>query len=313
MAGDSRMGGMGGMGKEMRENLQGIFVAIATPFRGDGAIDWAALERYVDWLCEKGVQGIVPCGTTGEFLGLSAAEQGAIIDKVTEVVAHRAVVIAGTSAPTIQETIGLSRRAEHAGADGVLIVAPYYAKPSQEGIKHYFSVVHHETNLPLIVYHNPGRAVAGIEKETLKHLLELPRIKGLKESSTDIARHLALYEVARSRPDFTLFCGEDSAFLSFLASGGKGIISVTAGVDPERYLQLFHAWCANNPEKARDIALELKDLVHHMFAFPSPVPVKTALQAMGFYEAYTRLPLGSLPPERAEELRSCLSSLALLG
>ncbi|BDB95975.1 4-hydroxy-tetrahydrodipicolinate synthase [Candidatus Hydrogenosomobacter endosymbioticus] len=290
-------------------SFNGVSVAVPTFMLADRAVNWSAFEKYIDWLCGDKVDGVVPCGTTGGFLCLSADEQRRLIEICVEVCGKRAKVIAGAAAATTPETINLVKSAEKAGANAALIVSPFYVKPSQEGIYQFYKDIHDATNIPIVIYSNPGRAGVGIAIDTVKRLMELPRIVGLKDSTSDLSRTLEISSFMKR--GFSLLCGEDSLFLPFLSCGGTGIISVTAGVAPMQFKEIWKCWNDKDIDKAHKTAISVRKLCAAMFMSPSPIPVKYALYMMGFAEPHTRLPLGPISCECKSIIKEELASLGL--
>jgi 4-hydroxy-tetrahydrodipicolinate synthase len=288
--------------------FQGVFAALVTPFHKDLSIDWDSFEKYVDWLCTQGIQGVVPCGTTGEGSALTFEEQGLLIHRCVQVVNKRAKVIAGTSALTVAATVALVTQAQQKGADGALIVTPPYIRPSQKGLIQYYQDIHDQTDLPIVLYHNPGRAAVSLEVSTIQHLAELPRIVGLKDSCTDLTRPITLSSLC----DFSLLSGEDGTFLPFLAAGGDGIISVGAGLAPIAYKKLWESWLRKDTKNCLAIAQKLIALSQILFQSSNPGPVKYACHLMGWSQSLCRYPLGPLDPKLQENLAQCLHQLSLL-
>jgi len=206
-------------------NFSGIFVALITPYTEDLSIDWQAFEKYVDWMCAQGVQGIVVAGTTGEGMALTPKEHRDLVQCAFNVCQKRAHVMAGVSCVTPSQALSLIEAAHTHGAESVLVLTPPYIKPSQEGLIAYYREIHTHSYVPIILYNNPGRTCVNLEIETLYALAQYERIKGIKDSTTDLSRPLALSSLVKEK-QWGLFSGEDSTIFPFLASGGNGIISI---------------------------------------------------------------------------------------
>ncbi|MGL6188306.1 MAG: 4-hydroxy-tetrahydrodipicolinate synthase [Holosporales bacterium] len=291
-------------------SFYGIFVALATPFKG-GEIDEEKVQAHLEFLLSEGVSGVVPCGTTGESVALSFEERGRLIRLCVDAFKGKGQVIPGTGAMTTADALAYTRQAQEAGADGALIVSPYYVKADPEGIKKYYETLAEKTSLPLILYSNPGRTGFELPVSLIRFLAEsCPLIMGLKDSSADLTRPLALASL--SRP-FSLLSGEDATFPAFLAQGGHGIISVGANVAPALYRRLYEAWCEGDFPTFSHLGRTLYSLSETLFKTPSPGPVKYALYLQGYGGPETRLPLGPLTPEHREEIQRVLSVLEELS
>lgn len=268
--------------------FKGSITALITPF-ADGAVDDAAYRRLVDWQINEGTNGLVPCGTTGESATLSPDEHLRVIRLCVEAAAGRVPVIAGTGSNATAEAIRYSQEAEAAGADGLLIVTPYYNKPTQGGLYAHYRAIHEATGLPIVIYNIPGRCVVDMSVDTLARLAELPRIVGVKDATCDIAR------ISRQRAamgtDFLQLSGEDATALAVMAHGGQGCISVTANVAP-RLCARFQAAClAGDFKTALDIQDRLMALHDALFIETNPAPVKYAASLLGLCAPDVRLPL----------------------
>nr|MBC8239929.1 4-hydroxy-tetrahydrodipicolinate synthase [Alphaproteobacteria bacterium] len=279
--------------------FKGSIVALITPFR-DGQLDEAALRKLVDWHVEQGTQGIVPCGTTGESPTLSHEEHGRVVDIVVEQTAGRVPVIAGAGSNNTAEAIALTQHAQDAGADAVLHVAGYYNRPNQEGLYQHFKALHDASDIPIIVYNIPPRAVVDILPETMQRLAELPRIVGVKDATCDGAR------ISRERlligSEFCHLSGEDGTALAYNAHGGHGCISVSANVAPKLCSEFQAACHAANYELALRLHDRLMPLHVALFLEPSPAGVKHAAWRLGLCEAEARLPVVPLTGGTAEKI-----------
>lgn len=289
--------------------FKGIYVPLVTPFL-DGEIDWESLERLVDYYIEKGVDGLVPCGTTGESPTLSEKEHFEVIKFVIEKTGGRTRVIAGTGSNETVKAVEFTRKAEELGADGALVVCPYYNKPTQEGIYVHYKTIAESTSLPIIVYNIPGRTGRNIEVKTLMKLALIDNIVGVKEASGDINQ---LMDTIYMRPEgFSVLAGEDHLIFVNCALGGDGAIAASAHVLPEEFKRMCElAWNGKAKEAAK-IHFRLLPLVRLFFTETNPSPVKTALKFMGLIKSdEVRLPLVPTSAELAEKIRNELINLGV--
>jgi len=291
--------------------FRGTLPALITPFTADGSLDEEAFRGLIEFVLEQGVDGVVPCGTTGESATLTHEEHKRLIRLTVEAVAGRVPVLAGTGSNSTAETIDLTRAAKEAGADGALLISPYYNKPSQEGIYRHYARVAGETGFPLVLYNVPGRTALNIRPETVVRLSKVPGIVGIKEASADL--HQISRIVEGCGPDFVVLSGDDFTLLPTLAVGGSGVISVAANVAPARVGEMIRAFEAGDLARARAIHLELLDLMEAMFLETNPVPVKTALALMGRCLEVFRLPLCPMAEATRDRLRAVLARYGLLA
>jgi 4-hydroxy-tetrahydrodipicolinate synthase len=294
-----------------RPMFKGIYVPLVTPFF-EGEIDWESLERIIEYYIKRGVDGLVPCGTTGESPTLSEKEHLDIIRFVVKKTAGRTKVIAGTGSNETKKAIEFTQEAEKAGADGALIVCPYYNKPTQEGIYVHYKKVAESTSLPIIVYNIPGRTGRNIEVKTLMRLAEIENIVGVKEASGDINQ---LMDTINLRPEgFSVLAGEDHLIFINCALGGDGAIAASAHVLPEKFKAMCEAAWQNRCTEAAKIHYRLLPLIRLFFAETNPCPVKTALYMMGLIRSdEVRLPLVPTSPELKEKIRQELIKLEVLS
>lgn len=274
--------------------FKGSITALITPFDAQGQIDWKAFENFVEWQIEQGSDGVVPCGTTGESPTLTHAEHKQIIKRCVAIVAGRVPVIAGSGSNNTAEALELTAEAKADGADAALIVAPYYNKPTQEGLYAHYKALNDAVNIPMIVYNVPGRSVADVSNETMARLAKLPNIVGVKDATADLARPLEMRHLIGD--DFCLLTGEDASTAAYLAQGGHGTISVSANVAPALCAQVHKAWQAGDIAemgKCRDL---LGPLHKAMFIESSPAPVKYAVSQLGLCTDNVRLPLMPATP-----------------
>jgi 4-hydroxy-tetrahydrodipicolinate synthase len=272
--------------------LTGSLVALVTPMSNDGEVDFAALQRLVEFHIENGTSGIVAVGTTGESATLSVEEHIEVVKAVVKYAAGRIKVIAGAGGNATSEAIELGRLSAEAGADMVLSVVPYYNKPTQEGIYQHFKAIADHSPLPVILYNVPGRTVADMSNDTALRLAAHPNIVGLKDATGDIGRACDL--ALRAPEGFALYSGDDATGMAFMLCGGHGVISVTANIAPKLMSELCVAATSGNTAQARAINDKLQGLHKQLFVEPNPIPAKWALTRMQRIPAGIRLPLTPL-------------------
>lgn len=287
----------------------GSMVALVTPFK-NGQVDWPALEGLVDCHLKSGTDGIVPCGTTGESATLSHQEHDDVIKAVIRAVNKRVPVIAGTGSNSTDEAVRLTREAEKSGADGALMISPYYNRPTQEGIYQHYKKVASEVGIPIIVYNIPGRTGSKIEPETLARLAEIDNIAGVKEATGSVDQAIDVIRLCGDR--LAVFSGEDSLIFSLMALGGKGVISTVANVAPKQTAELTTACLLGNWEKGRELQLALIPLIRSLFIETNPIPVKTALSLMGRCSGELRLPLTPMAEGNLGKLKQALRDFGLV-
>ena len=287
----------------------GSYVALITPFQ-DGSVDEKAYQSFVDWQVKQGTNGLVPCGTTGESPTLTHQEHHRVTELCIEANAGRVPVMAGTGSNSTDEAIDLSRHAEKAGADGLLVVTPYYNKPTQEGLYAHYKAINDQVGIPIIIYNIPGRSVIDMSLDTMKRLAELPNIKGLKDATGDLARPVM---DARELPDdFSLLSGEDATAIPYLAAGGHGCISVSANIAPALCAEQHAAWAAGDVRRAMEIQNDLIPVHAAMFCESSPGPVKYAASLMGLCNAEMRLPMVDIADSSKIQVESAIRGLGLI-
>jgi 4-hydroxy-tetrahydrodipicolinate synthase len=287
----------------------GSMVALVTPFK-NGNIDWQALEGLVDFHLKNGTHGIVPCGTTGESATLSHQEHDNVIKAVIKAVNKRLPVIAGTGSNSTDEAVRLTQQAERSGADGALMISPYYNRPTQEGIYQHYKKVASAVGLPIIIYNIPGRTGSKIEPETLARLSEIKNIAGVKEATGSVDQAIDVIRLCENR--LAVYSGEDSLTYSLMALGGKGVISTVANVAPKEMAQLTEACLSGSWDKGRDLQFKLVPLIRSLFIETNPIPVKTALALMGKCSGDLRLPLTPMSEGNLQKLRNSMSDFGLL-
>jgi 4-hydroxy-tetrahydrodipicolinate synthase len=290
--------------------FEGVLTAIVTPFRS-GAIDESALRDLVERQIEAGVDGLVPCGSTGESATLSHAEHRRVVEIVVQATRGRVSVVAGTGSNSTREAIELTQHAKEAGADGALLISPYYNKPTQEGIVLHYAEIARATSFPLLVYNIPGRTASNILPATMARLADIPQVVGVKDSCADMGQ--VADAIARCPEDFRLLSGNDDLTLPLLALGSHGVISTTSNVAPSAMVGLVRAFRAGDVAEARRIHYRMLPLFQVLFCETNPIPVKAALALMGVMAPEIRLPLTPLGEANRERLQVVLKELGLLG
>jgi 4-hydroxy-tetrahydrodipicolinate synthase len=289
--------------------FHGTFTAMITPFSGE-TVDFAAVEAFVQWQIAEGVHGLVPCGTTGESPTLAHAEHKRIVEVTVKAAAGKVPVMAGTGSNATAEAIDFTRHAEKAGADAVLVVAPYYNKPTQEGIYQHYKAIAAATALPIFIYNIPGRSVINISDATLARLAEIPNIAGVKDATGDLARVSTLRQLIGDR--LTLLSGEDMTAVGFNAMGGKGVISVTSNIAPKQVSEIQNLTLKGDYAAALKAHEKLVTLHTAMFCETNPVPVKFAASLMGKCKPEVRLPLVPASAAAQTQIREAMRTAALL-
>ncbi|AIJ06400.1 dihydrodipicolinate synthase [Methanocaldococcus bathoardescens] len=288
--------------------FKGVYPAIITPFKNN-EIDYNGLEENINFLIENGVSGIVAVGTTGESPTLSHEEHKKVIEKVVEIVDGRVQVIAGAGSNCTEEAIELSIFAEDVGADAVLSIAPYYNKPTQEGLRRHFGKIAESINIPIILYNVPSRTSVNLEPKTVKLLAEeYSNISAVKEANPNLSQVSELIHDAK----ITVLSGNDELTLPIIALGGKGVISVVANIVPKEFVEMVNYALNGDFEKAREIHYKLFPLMKAMFIETNPIPVKTALNMMGRPAGELRLPLCEMSEEHKKILENVLKELGLI-
>ena len=290
--------------------FEGVFTALVTPFRA-GAVDEAALRALIERQIEAGVDGLVPCGSTGEAATLSHEEHRRVVEQTVEAVRGRVQVLAGAGSNSTRESIELTRHAREAGADGALLISPYYNKPTQEGIVAHFAAVAREGGLPLVVYNIPARTASNILPATMAHLAELEGVVGVKEACGDLAQ--ISHVVALCPEGFSVLSGDDALILPVIAVGGRGVISTTSNVAPRAIVELVGTARRGELARARALHLHLLPLFDALFCETNPIPVKAALALLGWIDDEIRLPLTPLGAANRERVRAVLKEQGILG
>ncbi|MFJ5444761.1 4-hydroxy-tetrahydrodipicolinate synthase [Methylobacillus methanolivorans] len=289
--------------------LQGSLVAIVTPMHDDGSLDIQALRSLIDFHIAQKSDGIVVVGTTGESPTVDFDEHALLIKTTVEHSAGRIPVIAGTGANSTSEAIALTRKAKELGADACLLVAPYYNKPTQEGLFQHFRAIAEAVDIPQILYNVPGRTSCDLQNDTVLRLAAIKNIVGIKDATGNIERGTDL--ILRTPADFAIYSGDDASSLALLLLGGHGVISVTANAAPK----LMHDMCAaaqtGDIKAAREANAKLFALHQKLFVEANPIPVKWVLQQMGLIQSGIRLPLVPLSSQFHDTLRSAMKQAAI--
>ena len=290
--------------------FRGAFVAIVTPFI-DGKLDEQGLKDLIEFHIANGTHGIVPCGTTGESATMSHAEHHRVVELTIETVNGRVPVLAGSGSNSTSETIELTRHAKEAGADGALVITPYYNKPSQEGLFQHFKAVAEAVDIPIIMYNVPSRTSINMLPATVARCAEIKTVVGIKEATADLNQ---ISEVIRLCPDgFAVMSGDDFTSMPTVLIGGTGVISVTSNVQPKEMAQMIDAALAGDLAKAKELHYKLFPLMQAMFIDTNPVPAKTALELMGKIKSSApRLPLCRMNDATVEKLKKVLVDSGLL-
>lgn len=290
--------------------FKGSYVALVTPFR-NGALDLDVLRKLVDWHIAEGTHGLVPVGTTGESPTLSHEEHGLVVEEVVKAAAGRVPVIAGAGSNNTAEGIDLVRHAEKVGADGALVVTPYYNKPTQRGLIAHFKALHDACTLPIIIYNIPGRSVVDMTPETMGELAKLPRIVGVKDATGKIER--VSQQRALCGKDFIQLSGEDATALGFNAQGGVGCISVTANVAPKLCAAFQEATLAGDYARALGYQDRLMPLHEAIFVEPGLCGAKYGLSRLGLCAEEVRSPLTTLLPETKARIDAAMRHAGLMN
>lgn len=291
--------------------FKGSFVALVTPFTKGNEVDEAALERLVEFHIKNGTDGIVPCGTTGESATLDYREHDRVIEVCVRVSRKRVPVIAGTGSNSTQEAIEMSRHAEKNGADGLLLVAPYYNRPTQEGLYLHFKAIADAVDLPIVLYNIASRTGVNIEPETTARLVvACKNIRSMKEASG------SLDQMARTKllcgGKLALLSGDDSLTLPLLAIGGEGVISVVANIIPQDVKAMVSAFAKGDVKEAQRLHYKMLPLIKAVFLETNPIPVKTAMGLMGLCAPALRLPMCALSEANLEKLKVALKDYGLI-
>jgi 4-hydroxy-tetrahydrodipicolinate synthase len=289
--------------------FKGAFTAIVTPFK-NGRLDEEAYRELIEFQVKGGIHGIVPCGTTGESPTLSHAEHKRVVETCIDQVKKRVVVIAGSGSNNTAEALELTQHAQQAGADGALMITPYYNKPTQEGLYQHYKTVASQTKIPIVVYNVPGRTSLNLLPETMARLAGLPNIVGLKDATGDLKQGSKTLELCGDK--ITVLSGDDFTTFPLLCVGGQGVISVVSNVVPADMAGMCNAFFAGDLAKARALHYKMWPLTEAMFYETNPVPVKTALKLMGKITGEVRQPLCPLSNANEDKLRQVMQKYGLI-
>ena len=292
-----------------RKNFYGAFTALVTPFTSRG-IDKAAYKKLINWQIAQGIHGLVPCGTTGESPTLSAEEHAAVVDICIETVAKRVPVIAGAGSNSTSEAVAMTKHAAKAGADAVLVVTPYYNKPTNKGIYLHYKAISESAKIPIILYNIAGRTGKNIEPDLMAKLAGIKNIIGVKEASGNLEQMKKIRELCPK--DFLLISGDDALTLPILSMGGVGIISVASNIVPHDVAALVNAFNKGDKLLAESINKKLLPLVESLFIETNPIPVKTAVSLMGLCSAAMRLPMCEMEVANLAKLKQALKVYGLI-
>lgn len=289
--------------------FQGSAVAIVTPFNEDG-VNFKKLEELLEWHVKEGTDAIVICGTTGEATTMTEKEKKDTIKFTVDVINKRIPVIAGTGSNNTASAISMSKYAESVGADGLLVITPYYNKTTQKGLVKHFSAINSEVKTPIILYNVPGRTGVNIAPNTLVELSKLSNVVGIKEASGNISQIVQMKALCRDSID--IYSGNDDQIVSIMALGGKGVISVLANILPSKVHEIAEKCLNNNFKEALDIQLDTLALTNALFVETNPIPVKTAMNLMGFEVGGLRLPLCEMEIKNEDLLKAVLKDNKLM-
>ena len=289
--------------------FKGAIVALVTPFR-NGKVDETAFVDLINWIIESGADGVVPCGTTGESATLTHDEHHRVIELCVETVNKRVPVIAGTGSNSTSEAVSLTKHAALAGADGALLLSPYYNKPTQEGLYQHYMAVADGADIPQIVYNIPGRTACEILPSTMARLAAHENIAGVKDAVGDLNKTSEV--ISLCGPEFSILSGDDGLTLPMMAIGGHGTISATANLVPGQMAAMVRAAAGEDYIEARRIHFELMPVINAMFIETNPIPVKTGLAMMGKVKEEFRLPLCPMAQMNREKLQMALKKAGLI-
>ena len=288
----------------------GSLVALVTPMRADGQIDYECLRQLVDWHFEQGTAGLVIAGTTGESTTLAQQEHVELIRSAVEFADGRLPIIAGTGSNSTQQSIELSQEVGRLSVDAFLMVTPYYNKPTQEGLYRHYCAIADAVDQPVMLYNVPGRTAVDMLPETVARLSEHPRIFAIKEATGDLDRVAQILEL--SQPGFRLYSGDDATAREFMLRGGHGVVSVTSNLAPARMAAMCEAALAGDAEAAAQIDAGLADLHRDLFVESNPIPVKWALERMGLIPEGIRLPLTRLSAAEEPTVEAAMAHAELI-
>lgn len=287
-----------------------VLTAMITPMKEDGSVDYKQAVRLAERLVNNGSDGIVLSGTTGESPTLSFEEKIQLFSEIANELGGKTEIIAGTGSYNTAQSIALTKAAENTGVDGIMLVTPYYNKPSQEGLYQHFKTIAENSSLPIMIYNIPGRTQVNLIPETVARLAEIPNIVAIKESSGNLEQVSYLRTITNE--DFLIYSGDDSLALPILSVGGCGVVSVAAHLVGRRIKAMVDAFFAGRVQEATSIHLELLQIFKTLFITTNPVPVKRSLEYLGFQTGPVRLPLVDLTQEEADKIKETLRQYGLL-
>jgi len=291
--------------------LRGSIVALVTPFNSDGTVSTEKLRHLIEWHIEKGTDGILVCGTTGESATLTHPEHKTVIEFAVKTAAGRIPVIAGCGSNSTQEALELAMHAQKVGADFGLVITPYYNKPTQQGLYQHFKTIASVVKLPIIIYNVPSRTGSNILPETVARLYsDCKNIIGIKEASGDLDQITRLMSLVDK--DFLLFSGSDEITLAILSVGGVGVVSVAANIVPQEVHRLVFNFLDGKIKEAQELQFFLYELIKILFIETNPIPVKAVLQLMGMIEPHLRLPLCLMSESNLLKLKAVLKKYKLV-
>lgn len=289
--------------------FQGAMTAIVTPFKG-GKVDENALQKLIEFQIKEGIKGIVPCGTTGESATLAFEEHKRVVEITVSTVNKRVPVIAGAGSNNTEEALELAKFAKNAGADGALLITPYYNRPTPRGLFLHYEKIAKSADIPIIIYNVPTRTGTNILPQTVCELAKIPNIVGIKEATGDMKQASEIVRLCGDR--FTLISGDDFTILPFLSIGGRGVISVAANIVPGLVNQLVEEFFRKNILKSKELHYKLFPITRSLFLETNPIPVKTALSMMGMVSPELRLPLCAMTDENFNALKLTLKENGLI-
>jgi 4-hydroxy-tetrahydrodipicolinate synthase len=295
--------------------LEGTTVAMITPFNKEDGVDEAGMRENINYLIERGVEGVLAAGTTGESATITHDEQRKMIDIMVDEVDGRVKALAGAGSNSSKEALGLVKYAENAGADAALVITPYYNKPQPHGLYEHYKMLAESTDIPIIVYNVPSRTGTDIDVETIGKVAQIDNIIAIKEASPDldkVSQTIKILEDVGCRDDFTIISGNDNLTLPMISLGTKGVISVVANVDPARMSEMVRSALEGNYQEALKLHYQLYDLMKVLFIESNPVPAKEALNMMGRPAGHVRMPLGPLKDGNKNKVREVLKDLKLI-
>lgn len=295
--------------------LEGTIVAMVTPFNSEDEVNQAGMRENINYLIDRGVEGVLAAGTTGESATITHLEQRKMMDILVDEVAGKVKTIAGAGSNSSKESLGLVKYAENAGADAALVITPYYNKPQPHGLYKHYKLLTDSTDIPIIVYNVPSRTGTDIDVETIGKVSQLDNIIGIKEANPDLDKVSQIQkklEELGNRDDFAVISGNDNLTLPMISLGAKGVISVVANVDPQRMSDMVRYALSGDYVKALELHYELYHLMKVLFIESNPVPAKESLNLMGRPAGPVRMPLGPLKEESKEQLKKVLQDLELI-